>query len=127
MEFSKADGDEDRRRRLLRNSACRFEQEAEDRWVRIEADRARGLLMIDEADPYKPSTGRPPTARDETGEVLLAAVDGSFAAWADWARAAGLDPKNGTARRARDELADLGDVTTAQSMWKRADRNGEVE
>jgi KaiC/GvpD/RAD55 family RecA-like ATPase len=126
VEFVKADGDEDRRRRLLRNSACRFEQEADDRWVRIEADRSRGLVLIDEAEPYKPSTGRPHTARDETEEVLLATLNGSFTSWSDWARAAGLDPKNGTARRARDELANRGAVSTAQGLWRRADPNREA-
>ena len=67
VEFSKAEDDDDRRRRRLRNSACRFEEEADDRWVRLEADRTRGLLLIDECEPCSPPRGgRPPAERDGT-------------------------------------------------------------
>ena len=126
VELSRAEDDEDRRRRRLRNSACRFEQEAGDRWVRLEADRSRGLLLIDEAEAFVPSQGgRPRDERDCAADELLAALSGKFTAWPDWARAAGLDPKHGTARRARDELADRRLVIGAQGLWRKPGTNGE--
>lgn len=121
VEFSKAEDDDDRRRRRLRNSACRFEEEADDRWVRLEADRSRGLLLIDECEPFSPPRGgRPPAERDGTADKLLAALNGHPTTWPDWARAAGFDPKHGTARRARDELADRGLVEPARDGWLRS-------
>jgi hypothetical protein len=120
VEFTKADEDEDRRRRRLRNTACRFDQEVDDRWVRIEADRARGLVLIDEAKPFVPAQGgRPSEKRDGTADKLLAALNGTFTTWPDWASAAGLDPEHTTVRRARDDLADSGLVTGAQGLWRK--------
>jgi hypothetical protein len=121
VEFTKAEDDEDRRRRRLRNTACRFEQEADDCWVRIEADRARGLVLIDEAQPFVPPQGGRPRERDDTAGELLAALGDTFTAWPDWARAAGLDPSDRTARRARDDLADDRLVTCAQGLWRKGD------
>ena len=106
VELSRHEEDPDRRRRRLHNSACRYEQEADDRWLRIEADRERGLLLVDETEAFHPSAG----ARDDAAEELLAALDGQPTSWADWARNTGLDPKNGTARRARDWLLERGRV-----------------
>ena len=91
----------------MRNPACRYEQEADDRWLRIEADRERRLLLIDEAEPFTASAG----AREGAAEALIAAINGRPTTWAQWARDAGLDPKHGTARRARQRLADDGLVT----------------
>jgi hypothetical protein len=63
-------------------------------------------LLVDETAAFHPSAG----ARDDAAEDLLAALDGQPTSWADWARNAGLDPKNGTARRARDWLLERGRV-----------------
>jgi hypothetical protein len=120
IELSRHDEDPDRRRRRLRNPACRFEQEADDRWLRIEADRDRGLLLVDEADSFHPSAG----AREDAGGALLAVLR-EPTAWAAWARDAGLDPKHGTARRARDRLRDQGAIEQGtDGLWGYAD--GEV-
>jgi putative DNA primase/helicase len=100
LELARHDEDPDRRRRRLRNPSCRYEQEADDRWLRIEADREIGALLIDETDPFHPSA----PARENAADQLLAALNGHPTTWADWARDAGLDPKDRTARRARDEL-----------------------
>lgn len=105
--------DDDRRRRRLRALACRYEQEAPDRWLRIEADRAKGLLLIGPAEPFAARAG----ARDSAEEALIAAMPDAPATFAAWARAAGLDPKHGTARRARDHLADAGTVQAVQGLW----------
>lgn len=118
IEFTRAEEDDDRRRRRLRNVACRFEQEADDRWVRIEADRSRGLLLIDEAEPYVPSQGgRPRDQRDDVSNGLLAALNGKPTTWATWARTADVDPKDRTARRARDQLAQQGMVEQVAGGW----------
>jgi AAA domain len=117
IELSRHDEDPDRRRRRLRNPACRFEQEADDRWLRIEADRERGLLLVDEADSFHPSAG----AREDAGDALLAALRRPTA-WSEWARDAGLDPKHGTARRARDSLREQGAIAQdADGLWGHAD------
>jgi predicted ATP-dependent serine protease len=114
VELSRHEDDLDRRRRRLRNPACRYEQEADDRWLRIEADRERGLLVVDETEAFHPSAG----ARDNAAENLLGALNSQPTNWADWARAAGLDPKNGTARRARDWLLERGRVCQdASGNW----------
>jgi KaiC/GvpD/RAD55 family RecA-like ATPase len=112
LELARHEEDPDRRRRRLRNPACRYEQEADDRWLRIEADPEFGVLLIDETDPFHPSA----PARESAEEELLASLNGHPTSWAQWARDAGLDPKNGTARRARDRLVDRGRV--------RQDENG---
>jgi KaiC/GvpD/RAD55 family RecA-like ATPase len=106
LELARHEEDPDRRRRRLRNPACRYEQEAEDRWLRIEADRELGVLLIGETDAFHPSA----PARESAEEELLASLNGHPTSWAKWARDAGLDPKNGTARRARDRLVDRGRV-----------------
>jgi KaiC/GvpD/RAD55 family RecA-like ATPase len=106
VELSRHEEDPDRRRRRLRNPACRYEQEADDRWLRIEADRDLGLLLVDEAEAFHPSAG----ARDDAANDLLGALNDQSASWGEWARSAGRDPRNGTARRARDRLKDDGRV-----------------
>ena len=106
VELSRHDDDPDRRRRRLRNPACRYEQEADDRWLRIEADRDLGQLLVGETDPFHPTAG----ARDDAAEDLLGALNGQPMGWGVWARAAGLDPRHGTARRARDSLLERGRV-----------------
>lgn len=105
--------DDDRRRRRMRMLACRYEQEAPDRWLRIEADRSRGLLLIDPAEPFKARTG----ARDDAEDALLGALPVEPSTFAAWARAAGLDPKHGTTRNARDKLADNGHALAVHGLW----------
>ena len=58
LELSRDEEDPDRRRRRLRNPDCRYDEEAEDRWLRLEADRSRGLLLIEEAEPFAPKAER---------------------------------------------------------------------
>jgi AAA domain len=116
VELSRHDDDEDRRRRRLRNPSCRYEQEADDRWLRIEADRELGALLIDEAEAFRPMS----PARSEAAANLLAALNGHSTQWQEWARDAGYNPKNGTARRARDELQAAGRVANDGKGWTRA-------
>jgi KaiC/GvpD/RAD55 family RecA-like ATPase len=114
MELSRHDEDPDRRRRCLRNPACRYEQEADDRWLRLERDDATGVVLIDETEAFHPSAPVRKGAEDD----LLAALDGHPTIWAAWAREAGLDPKDRTARRARDSLVERGRVVQdADGNW----------
>lgn len=115
VELSRHEDDDDRRRRRLRNPSCRYEQEADDRWLRIEADRDLGALLIDATDPYRPEA----PARNEAAAKLLAALNGHPTQWVEWAHDAGFDPRNGTARRARDELHAAGTVTNDGKGWTR--------
>lgn len=46
------DDPESRRRRKIRTVKCRIDEEPEPRWVAIEADPDRGLVYVNEADPY---------------------------------------------------------------------------
>lgn len=99
LELARHDDDDDRRRRKLSNSACRFDQEADDRWLRIEQNLQHKRLHVEQAEPFRPHAGAKESGKDQ----LLSSLVGVMS-WPDWARAAGFDPKNGTARRARDEL-----------------------
>jgi KaiC/GvpD/RAD55 family RecA-like ATPase len=110
LELARHDEDPDRRRRRLRNPACRYEQEADDRWLRIEADRERALLLVGEADAFHATA----SAREDAAEALIAVLNGRPTTWAAWAREAGLDPKSGTARRARNQLQERGAVAKTE-------------
>lgn len=57
--------------------------------------------MASAGDRRQPPRSRP--ARSELGQKLAAALTAPMT-WPELARAAGTDPKNGTARRARDQL-----------------------
>jgi len=73
-------------------------------------------LLIDECEPYQPSTGE---QRATMADRLLAALNGQPTAWAAWARTADVDPKHGTARRARDQLAEQGLARQLETGWVR--------
>ncbi|HEX4035183.1 MAG TPA: AAA family ATPase [Solirubrobacteraceae bacterium] len=68
VELSRSDEDTDRRRRVLRNPACRYDQEADDRWLRIEADRERGILSLATAEAFTPAP--PPTKVGYAGALI---------------------------------------------------------
>ena len=122
LELARHDDDPDRRRRRLHNRACRYEQEAEDRWLRVEADRERGLLLIEPTDPYVPETGQP---RGSMKERLLGVLTNTPTAWPAWAHSADVDPKHGTARRARDELVAEGCVEPGVGGFRLVEGGGE--
>jgi KaiC/GvpD/RAD55 family RecA-like ATPase len=104
VELARVEDDPERRRRRLRNTACRYEQEAEERWLCIEADRTRGLLLIDETDPYVPSIDRP---RDEHRDQVLDLLGGIARSERNIAKASGL-PRTTVQRLLVDlEAADL--------------------
>jgi predicted ATP-dependent serine protease len=69
IELARVEDDPERRRRRLRNVACRYEQEADERWLTIEADRERGMILLGETDPYVPELA--PRPRDEHVEEVM--------------------------------------------------------
>jgi archaellum biogenesis ATPase FlaH len=81
-------GDPDgRTRRKITTVKCRIEEEPEPRWVQIVADRARGLVSVDEAEPYEEEHARP---RDTHQEDVLDALGGIARSERSITKAAGL-------------------------------------
>lgn len=64
---------EQRTRRKLHTAKCRIDEEPRPRWLAIVADRARGLVTVDLAEPYE--TEDAPRPRDEHRDRVLAALD----------------------------------------------------
>jgi archaellum biogenesis ATPase FlaH len=68
-------GDPDgRRRRKITTVKCRIEEEPEAVWVKIEADRDRGLVTVGAAEPYEEEERERP--RDHHREDVLAKLGG---------------------------------------------------
>jgi archaellum biogenesis ATPase FlaH len=112
VELARVEDDPERRRRRLRNTACRYEQEADERWLCIEADRARGLLLIDETEPYVPSTDRP---RDDHRADVLAVLGAEPCGERKIAAAVGLSKT--TARRILQDLESTGGARQTGDGW----------
>jgi hypothetical protein len=94
---------EGRHRRKITTIKCRIEEEPPPRWVVIDADRSRGLVFVNEAEPYEAEdTARP--ARDALRDQVLDALTGISQSATRIAKALGRHPKDGTVRRL---LADL--------------------
>jgi AAA domain len=91
-------------RRKLACWKSRPAAEPPPRWLTIEPVDGGGILL-GEAAAFEPHAA----AREDAEDALLAALTGPMA-WPAWASAASLDSKNGTARRARDRLAERGRV-----------------
>ncbi len=122
LELARVEGDPDRRRRRLRNSRCRFEEEAPDRWLTIEADRRLGALFIEEAEPYE-AEDAPPSVRAPVRASLAARLRERLTdtpqRLADLCRAEGLDTKDASARRALAALAAGGEAEQVENGWRR--------
>lgn len=93
------DDPDKRRRRRLSCWKSRPAPMPDTRWLTIEPDGES--ILLGEAEPFQPSA----PARENAEEQLLGSLNGYPTTWSQWARDAGLDPKSGTARRARDSLA----------------------
>lgn len=86
--------------------------EPEPRWLSLEA--RDGHIEVGEAEAFDASA----TRRHDARGALLSALNRSRQSWAAWARAADVDPKDRTARRARDELERDGQaVKHADGTW----------
>jgi SpoVK/Ycf46/Vps4 family AAA+-type ATPase len=102
-----SDDPEGRARRRLACWKCRPAPEPpDDRWLTLGVGE-HGRILIDVANPFERQGAR----RNEDASKLLAALGSEPTTWAVWAKSAGLDHKNGTARRARDSLRDRSAVS----------------
>ncbi|MEJ7787836.1 MAG: AAA family ATPase, partial [Solirubrobacteraceae bacterium] len=93
---------EGRHRRKLATVKCRIDEEPAPRWVAIQADRSRGLVTVDEAEPYEADEGARP--RDTLREDVLGKLGGISQSGARIARALGRGKADGTVRRVLEDL-----------------------
>jgi AAA domain/Toprim-like len=97
-------------RRKLDCYKCRPAPEPERRWLRLHVERGR--VFVDAADSYEgdvePSAAARPARAELAPEMLSRAAEPI--AWPDLARAVGRGPKDGTARRLRDDLIAGGEL-----------------
>lgn len=105
-----ADDPEARERRLLRCFKSRPAPEPEDHWFRFHVEREQ--VFIEDAEPFGGIGGevraRAPKRAELAPLLLTAAVRPIL--WPDLARAIDRDPKDGTARRLRDDLLGKGEL-----------------
>jgi hypothetical protein len=117
--LSRAQDDDDRYRRRLSNPLSRFARERDDRWLRLHSDDDEGPVSVDAAEPSVPARDAP--AREGAESELLdyfrhfATYIGGVGemaktSWStsDLLRAIGRNPKDGTAYRAVNRLAERG-------------------
>jgi RecA-family ATPase len=105
--LSRHQGDpEARERRSLRNFKCRPAPEPKVRWMRLHAEREQ--VFIESADPFEEKEPSVPKRADLAPRLLAAASEPIR--WPDLARAMGREPKDGTARRLRDDLLKSGEL-----------------
>ena len=104
------DDHEARDRRFLRCFKSRPAPEPEDRWLRLHVEREQ--VFIEAAEPFvgeKEREGSHAPKRAELAPRLLAAA-ASPIAWPGLARAIDRSPKDGTARRLRNDLLKSGEL-----------------
>jgi hypothetical protein len=108
------DDDPDETRRKLACWKIRPAAKPPPLWFSIEP-QLNGGILISEAEPFEPRA----SARESAEAALLGSLNGQPTTWATWAKAAGLDPKHGTARRARDRLVERSRVKQdEQGNWE---------
>lgn len=104
------DDPEARDRRFLRCFKSRPAPEPDDRWLRLHIER--GQVFIESTEPYATEEAdevpAAPVRAELAPDLLVAAVQPI--AWPDLARAIGRSPKDGTARRLRDDLLAAGEL-----------------
>ncbi|HEX7246269.1 MAG TPA: AAA family ATPase [Solirubrobacterales bacterium] len=103
--------DPDRRdRRSLHCFKSRPAPEPEDRWLRLHVEREQ--VFIEAAESFVGEEGgecsHAPKRTELAPSLIAAAADPTE--WPDLARAIGRSPKDGTARRLRDELLKAGEL-----------------
>jgi len=110
-------GDPDgRHRRKVTTVKCRIDEEPAPWWVSINADRARGLVTIDAAEPFE-GEGR---ARDQLRDDVLEALSGIARSARGIAKAVGREPNDGTVRRVLHDLEAEGLAEKRDDGWARA-------
>jgi hypothetical protein len=106
---------EGRTRRKITTIKCRIEEEPAPRWVAIEADRARGFVFINEAEPYGPEEGGPP--RDALKDDVLAVLGSAGQPAARIATHLGRAKSDGTIRRVLADLEGEGLAVKGADGW----------
>lgn len=116
--FGRVPGDPDgRHRRKITTVKCRIEEEPEPAWVRIEADRSRGLVTIDAAEPYESEGGGRP--RDGLRERVLDQLTGISQPRARIATQLERDKSDQTIRRVLGDLEAEGLAEQRSDGWAR--------
>jgi len=108
---------EGRHRRKVTTIKCRIDEEPEPRWARIEADRARRLVTVDEVEPYESDDGGRP--RDGLREQVLDQLTGISQSRARIAAGLGRDKSDQTVRRALRDLEAEGLAEQRADGWAR--------
>lgn len=107
---------EGRHRRKLTTVKCRIDEEPAPRWVAIQADRDRGLVFVDAAEPYESESARP---RDRLRDDVLASLGGIGRSARSIAKALGRQPNDGTIPRILHDLEEDGCATRGANGWVR--------
>lgn len=121
--ITKVDGDpEQKHRRLLDFSGgCRFDEEPDERWIRVERDED-GVILVDEAAPFVPE-GAPPkkkpapvraSVKQQIKNVLTFEPQTQTAIM----EAVGRKRYDITGRDALGELVDAGEALRDESGWR---------
>jgi len=108
---------EGRHRRKITTVKCRLDEEPAPRWVAITADRSRGLVTVDEAEPYEADEGARP--RDRLRDDVLATLGGIGRSARSIANALGRKPNDGTVPRILTDLEDDGLASRGPDGWVR--------
>lgn len=104
------DDPEGRDRRFLHCFKSRPAPEPEDRWLRLHVEREQVFIECAESFVGEKSEERPAAPkRAELAPILLVAASDPIP-WPDLARAINRSPKDGTARRLRDDLLKAGEL-----------------
>lgn len=117
--LARAEGDPDRTRRFLDCWKSRPAPEPDRHWLRLSTER--GLVLVDEAEPYDSpepaSPGRPATASQELGPQLLEHVQAGVSRQADLARAVHRKPSDGSVRRVLQALERDAEIERRDGEW----------
>jgi hypothetical protein len=117
--LARVSGDPDgRHRRKVSTVKCRIDEEPEPRWVSINADRTRGLVTIDAAEPFE--GGEHERARDALREDVLDALAGIPRSARGIAKAVGRRPDDSTVKRVLADLESEGLAQKRDGGWARA-------
>ena len=109
-------GDPDgRHRRKLTTVKCRIDEEPEPVWVKIDADRSRGLVTVTAAEPYDGEDGGRP--RDALRGQVLGQLTGISQPRARIAAALGRDKSDQTVRRVLGDLEAEGRAEQRDDGW----------
>ncbi len=121
--LGRVNGDPDgaRGRRKLSTVKMRIEEEPAPRWVQIVADRSRGLVTVDEAEPYEEEHEERP--RDSLRGQVLGVLTGISQSGARIATTLGRSKTDGTVRRVLEDLAADGLAEKRPDGWGVASHN----